>query len=415
MALESSVGWPRYDADEVDAVREVLQSGRANYWTGVHGKKFESEFASWCEVKFAVALMNGTVALELALQALGIGLGDEVVVPPRSFIASVSAVLKVGAKPIFADVDINSGNITADKISKVLTPKTRAVICVHLAGWPCDMDPIIALSRRHDFSVVEDCAQAHGAVYKGRKVGSIGDVGAWSFCQDKIISTGGEGGMITTNDETISRKIWSLKDHGKDFDIATQQSDSIGFRWTHSDFGTNARMTEIQAVIGRLQLAKIDRWWRQRASNASNLRSALKPFAGLNGVIRLPRFVCSDDCICQCLADSDEGCQTQVCRHAFYRFYAYIRPDNMKKGWSRDRIFDELHRRGVPCFSGTCPEIYLEEAFAATDYRPEKRLKNARILGETSLAFLVHPTLTQDELDVLKAGIEEVFGAACKI
>ena len=414
MGSELSLRWPHYGADEIDAVREVLQSGRANYWTGVHGKNFENEFATWCQVEFAVALMNGTIALELALQALGIGAGDEVIVPPRSFIASVSAVLKVGAKPIFADVDINTGNITAGTITQVLTSKTRAVICVHLAGWPCDMDPIMTLSRLHGFRVVEDCAQAHGAIYKGRRAGSIGDVAAWSFCQDKIISTGGEGGMVTTNDEKIWRKVWSLKDHGKDFDISTQPSESIGFRWVHSSFGTNARMTEVQAVIGRLQLKKIERWWRQRMSNASQLRTALAPFLGDNGMIFLPEFRCSNSCDGQCLTYPNDDAQSQVCRHAFYRFYVYIRPENVKKDWSRDRILYELNRRKVPCLAGSCPEIYLEEAFASTDYRPEKRLKNAKTLGETSLAFLVHPTLTSDELDLLKVGVEEVFGAACK-
>jgi dTDP-4-amino-4,6-dideoxygalactose transaminase len=193
--------WPCFSEEEVSAVATVLRSNRVNYWTGNECREFEKEFAAWCGTEYAIALANGTLALDLALRGLNIGPGDEVIVTPRTFIASVSCVVNAGATPVFADVDLESGNLCADTIQTALTPRTKAVICVHLAGWPCDMDPIMALAAQHGFKVIEDCAQAHGARYKGRSVGSIGHIGAWSFCQDKIMTTGGEGGMVTVNDE----------------------------------------------------------------------------------------------------------------------------------------------------------------------------------------------------------------------
>ena len=243
--------WPSFSGEEADAVKNVLLSNKVNYWTGDESRKFEHEFAKWCGVSHAVALANGTLALDAALKALGIGPGDEVVVTPRTFIASISCVVNAGAKPVFADVDADSGNITAESIAKVLTSKTKAIICVHLAGWPCDMDPIMAVAERHHLKVIEDCAQAHGAVYKGRSVGSIGHIGAWSFCQDKIMTTGGEGGMVTTNDEILWRKMWAYKDHGKSYEAVYEREHPPGFRWVHESFGTNWRMLEVQAAIGR--------------------------------------------------------------------------------------------------------------------------------------------------------------------
>jgi len=184
--------WPHYEEDEISSTMLTLKSGRVNYWTGQEGRQLEDEFAAFVGTNYAVALMNGTVALEAALIALGMGPGDEVIVASRTFIASASCVLIRGGRPVMADVDPVSQNITADTVLAVLTPMTRGIIAVHLAGWPCDMDPILALARSKGLWVVEDCAQAHGAVYKGRPVGSMGDVAAFSFCQDKIITTGGE-------------------------------------------------------------------------------------------------------------------------------------------------------------------------------------------------------------------------------
>src|SRR6185312_3202169 len=244
--------WPSFTQEEADAVRDIILSNKVNYWTGEQCRQLEQEFADWSECRYAVAVSNGTVALDLALRAIDVGAGDEVIVTSRTFLASASSIVNVGAVPVFADVSRDSQDITAESIAAVLTPRTRAIICVHLAGWPCDMDPIMALASQHGLKVVEDCAQAHGARYKGRSVGSIGHVAAWSFCQDKIMTTGGEGGMVTTQDPAVWRRVWAFKDHGKNWDAVYARHHPTGFRWLHESLGTNGRMLEAQAVIGRI-------------------------------------------------------------------------------------------------------------------------------------------------------------------
>jgi dTDP-4-amino-4,6-dideoxygalactose transaminase len=398
--------WPSFTAEEADAMQRVLLSNKVNYWTGTECREFEKEFAAWTGSKYAVALANGTLALDVALKALNIGPGDEVVVTPRTFIASVSCVVNIGATPVFADVAAYSGNITAQSIEEVLTPATRAVICVHLAGWPCDMDPIMALAEKHGLKVIEDCAQAHGARYKGRSVGSIGHVGAWSFCQDKIMTTGGEGGMVTTNDEALWRSMWSFKDHGKSFEAVYERQHPPGFRWLHESFGTNWRMLEIQAVIGRIQLQRMTAWTSQRQSHSAALAQAMLPFAGQQGGVRLPAMRCSS---------CPGACDSSGCVHAQYKFYAYVRPENLKPGWSRNRIIDAITAEGVPCFQGSCSEVYLEKAFDGTGWRPKERLLVAKNLGETSLMFLVHPTLTQAEISKTADAIQKVFKQASHV
>ena len=400
--------WPSFSQEEADAVSRVLLSNRVNYWTGTECREFEKEFASWSDARFAIALANGTLALDLALKALGIRPGDEVVVTPRTFIASISCVVTAGATPVFADVDPDSGNISAVTIAKVLTPRTRAVICVHLAGWPCDMDPIMALADQHGLKVIEDCAQAHGARYKGRSVGSIGHVGAWSFCQDKIMTTGGEGGMVTTNDESLWRFMWSYKDHGKSYEAVYERKHPPGFRWLHEGFGTNWRMLEMQAVIGRIQLHHMVEWTARRIKNAAALTQALQPFSGPNGVIRLPHFGCAGQCGSRGTAQAcDAGCI-----HALYKFYVYLRPELLATGWTRDRIVEAISAAGVPCYQGSCSEVYLEKAFDNTYWRPAERLPVAKLLGETSIMFLVHPTLKKIELDKAATVISGVLAQA---
>lgn len=402
--------WPSFTVEEADAVRAVLLSNKVNYWTGNECRSFEKEFAAWCGTQYAVALGNGTLALDVALKALGIGPGDEVVVTPRTFMASVSCVVNAGATPVFADVELESGNLSAATIAKVLTPRTRAVICVHLAGWPCDMDPIMALAAQHNFKVIEDCAQAHGARYKGRSVGSIGHVGAWSFCQDKIMSTGGEGGMVSTNDEALWRAMWAYKDHGKSYEAVYEREHPPGFRWVIEGFGTNWRMLEMQAVIGRIQLKRMAAWTAQRNANAATLVAALQPFAGAGGALRLPQLGCST-CPTGCGGAGAQAC-AQGCVHAQYKFYAYVQPQNLAAGWSRDRIIDAISAEGVPCYQGSCSEVYLERAFDNTPWRPAERLPVAQALGETSLMFLVHPTLMQAEMGQAAAAIQKVMKAA---
>lgn len=401
--------WPSFTQEEADATSQVLLSNRVNYWTGEECRKFESEFANWCEAEHAIALANGTVALDLILTGLGIGARnggsttDEVVVTPRTFLASVSTVINAGAVPVFADVSIDSGNITADTISKVLTQNTVAVIAVHLAGWPCDLDPIMTLAEERGLKVIEDCAQAHGARYKGRSVGSIGHAAAWSFCQDKIMTTGGEGGMATTNDKELWSRMWSYKDHGKSWKAVYETQHPPGFRWLHESFGTNWRMMEMQAAIGRIQLGRMAEWTRARAGNAKIIEEAMAPFVGESGPARNPVFRSAENSAQ--LPNSD-------CTHAYYKYYAYVRPQNLSRDWDRDRIVREIGELGVPCFQGSCSEVYLEHAFDETGWRPNARLATAKELGETSFMFLVHPTLTIDEMSKTKQVIEEVLTEA---
>lgn len=377
MGDQKNISWPYYAEDEIEAVQKVLCSGKVNYWTGNEGRKFEKEFAEFCGVKHAVALANGTVALELALRALNIGEGDEVVVTSRTFLASASAIVAVGAAPVFSDVDLDSQNSTEETIAAVLTQNTKAIIAVHLAGWPCEMDAIMGLAKRHDLQVVEDCAQAHGAKYRGKPVGSIGDVAAWSFCQDKIMTTGGEGGMLTTNKPEVWEFAWSYKDHGKSWSAVYDQKHPPGFRWLHESFGTNWRMTEMQAAIGRVQLQKMEKWTQRRAANAEIILALGREFPAQ---LRAPK-------------------PSEEIRHAWYKCYLFIRPEGLQKGWDRDRIQNEIERNGGSCRSGSCSEVYLEKVFQGTGYCPEQRLPVARQLGETSLMFQVHPTLPMAEVE----------------
>lgn len=384
--------WPSFTPEEADAVRDVVLSNKVNYWTGTECRSFEKEFAAWAGTTHAVALGNGTLALDVALKALGIGPGDEVVVTARTFMASVSCVVNAGATPVFADVELDSGNLSAATIAQVITPRTKAVIVVHLAGWPCDMDPIMALAAQHGFKVIEDCAQAHGARYKGRSVGSIGHVGAWSFCQDKIMTTAGEGGMVTTSDEALWRAMWAYKDHGKSYEAVYEREHPPGFRWVIEGFGTNWRMLEVQAAVGRIQLRRMADWTEQRRANAEAIGAACQGF----DCVYVPDFAAA--------MTSAPGSV-----HAHYKCYVYVQPDALEPGWGRDRIVDAINAQGVPCYQGSCSEVYLEKAFDGTGWRPAQRLAVARQLGETSLMFLVHPTLTAAEVQRSCAAIRQVL------
>ena len=381
--------WPSFTQEEADAVSRTLLSNKVNYWTGSECREFEKEFAAWADAAHGLAVANGTLALDVILKGLNIGAGDEVIVTSRTFLASASSIVTAGATPVFADVCANSQNITADTVRAVLTPHTKAIIAVHLAGWPCDMDELMTLAAEHDLYVIEDCAQAHGARYKGRSVGSIGHAAAWSFCQDKIMTTGGEGGMVTTNDETLWRRMWSYKDHGKSYEAIYERQHPPGFRWLHESIGTNWRMMEMQAVIGRIQLRRMPDWTAARTLNADRIWSTARAFPAL----RVPSV-------------------TATSLHAHYKCYIFVNPDQLSPGWTRDRIMESINTKGVPCFSGSCSEVYLEKAFDNTGWRPAHRLPVAKELGETSLMFLVHPTLTNAEIDKTCAVLAEVMQQA---
>lgn len=378
--------WPHFADDEIEAATHVMRSGKVNYWTGEECKAFEQEFADFIDVPYAISLANGTLALEVALRALNIGPGDDVIVPCRTFIATASSVVACGARPIVADIDLVSQNITVDTISEVMTPKTKAIIPVHLAGWPCAMDDIMDFAQEHNLKVIEDCAQAHGAKYKGQYVGSFGDAAAFSFCQDKIMTTGGEGGMLLTKDEKIWQRAWAYKDHGKNPHKAFNRDGPAGFRWLHESFGSNFRMTEMQAAIGREQLKKLPRWLEARKNNAKIFTKFFSNFPQLR--LTLPSV---------------------DIEHAYYKYYVFIEPDKLKSDWNRDRILQEINATGVPCASGSCGEIYLEHAFIDLDLEPEKRFKNAQQLAQTSLMFLVHPTLNEQDIKTMCTSMEDIL------
>ena len=380
--------WPCFPSDEVEAVARVVQSGKVNYWTGEEGRLFEGEFAAFTGSRHTIALANGTVALELALYALGIGPGDEVVVASRTFIASASCMVMRGATPVMADVDGDSQNITADTVRAALTPRTRAIIAVHLAGWPCDMDPILELARERELWVIEDCAQAHGATYKGRPVGSMGDVNAFSFCQDKIMTTGGEGGLLTTNDPDKWARAWAFKDHGKSYDAVYNRTHPPGFRWLHESFGTNWRLTEMQSALGRVLLRKLPQMVEKRRRLAAILTERFSQMPALR--VTVP--------------PSEIG-------HSYYKYYVFLRPERLREGWTRQRIIDAINAEGIPCFSGSCSEIYLERAFPEA-MRPQHRLAIAKQLGETALMFLVHPTLSESDMHDTADAVGKVLAAA---
>ena len=325
-------------------------------------------------------MTNGSVALELPLLAFDIGPGDEVIVTPRTFVASASCVRLVGATPVFADVDPISGNITAETIDAVVTSRTKAVIPVHLAGWPCDMPAIMDLAEARGLRVIEDCAQAHGAEIDGRSVGSFGDAAAFSFCQDKIISTGGEGGFTSFRNRDEWTRAWSFKDHGKNWETVNTPNPGNAFRWLHDSVGTNWRLTGPQAAIGLRQLAKLDDWRGARTSNAAIWAEALREVPGIEVPWPEARF-----------------------RHAFYKLYARLTVDDPLP--KRDEILRRANAVGLRVFSGSCSEVYLEGAFADL---PRPDLPNTRDLGKRSLMVEVHPTLRPELVEKRAAALAEI-------
>ena len=383
-SLRPGEQWPLYADDEIEAAAAVLRSGRVNQWTGPEVFAFQDACTEKFEGGHGIALANGSLALELALKAFGIGPGDEVVVTPRSFAASAFCVMLQGATPVFADVDADSGNITAATIEPVLTERTRAIIPVHLAGWPADMPAIMALADRHGLVVIEDCAQAHGASVDGRSVGSFGHSAAWSFCQDKIITTGGEGGFTSFQDEALWRWAWSFKDHGKNMEKVFAPQKEPGFRWLQDSVGTNWRLTGPQAAIGLRQLEKLDEWTALRRRNAAIWARALGQVNGL----RVPQ------------PEARLG-------HAYYKFYAYLDAPEEEAAPARDEILRRAGEAGLRVFSGSCSEIYLERAFDGMA-RPD--LPVTRALGKQSLMVEVHPTLRPELLEIRAHSLARLIG-----
>jgi dTDP-4-amino-4,6-dideoxygalactose transaminase len=384
--------WPYYEADEIEAASQTLQTGKVNYWTGELGRQFEAAYAQHVGKQYGVALANGTVALELALRVLGVKAGDEVIVASRSYVASASCVLLVGATPVFADVDIESGNISAQTIAPLITNKTKAIIPVHVGGLPCDMPAIMAIANQFNIVVVEDCAQAHGAYVADKPVGAWGHAATFSFCQDKIISTGGEGGMLLLNNEVAYKKAWAYKDIGRSFDAVYHQQHSLGFRWLTESAGSNFRMTEFQAAIGLKQLGKLSNWITQRNHNAEKIIRILKNFDFVE--VHRPE-------------------KTSGNLNAYYRLYAKLKAGVDIGGLSgeslRNAIISRLENAGVPCFVGSCSEIYREKLFADLRDLSKLSLPNAANWAINGFCFLVHPTITAEQLTQIALNIERVM------
>ncbi|MCF6247899.1 MAG: DegT/DnrJ/EryC1/StrS aminotransferase family protein [Desulfobacula sp.] len=399
--------WPYFGDDEIKAAANVLRSGKVNQWTGDEVISFEKEFSGYIGTKYAVALANGSLALDLALNALGITEDDEVIVTPRSFIASVSCVVLKKAIPVFVDVDPITQNITFENIKLAITKKTKAVILVHLAGWPGELGKIQLFCKENNIALIEDCSQAHGSKFKGKKAGSFGDCSVFSFCQDKIITTGGEGGMLLTDNKMLWEKVWSYKDHGKRYDRVFPRKQEPKFLWVTESFGTNCRMTEFQAAIGRVMLKKLDKWVEKRRNFAELLTQGFENIPGLRVTIPSPDIF-----------------------HSYYKYYVFIKPDELKKKWNRTSIIEELNKKKIPCDTGACPEIYLEKVFEKNIFKivdskgvykvqTKKKQKsyslpNARLLGLTSLVFQVHPTLDTKTIQYLINQVRKIMEKACR-
>lgn len=371
---------PFYSTKSIKKIGPLLRSGKVNYWSGNECKKFEKEFSSYLGNKYSVTLSNGSVALEVALKALNLKKGDEIIVSPRSFIISASCTLNLGLKPVFADVD-NKGNLSIEGIKKAYNKNVKAVIVVHLNGLSCDLDPIMKFVKKNKIFLIEDCSQAHGALYKGKKLGSFGNISTWSFCQDKIISTGGEGGLISTNNKKIWLKCWSLKDHGKNYNSCFVKKHKTGFKWLHDNQGTNYRMTEMQALLGREQLKSLDKQIKKRNSIVNLYLKGLEEFYQKYDILIKPDFKCET---CP-LRQSKKSCHK--CTHAFYKLNLFINKNKI----NQIKLIEQLNKKKIDCGIGACPEIYREKIFKKARLFPKKRLLNAKLLGKSSIVFPINP------------------------
>ena len=389
------IKYPYFDRYSIKQVKKVLESGRVNYWTGNECKDFEKEFSNYHKVKYSLSVSNGSVALEMALKALNLKKKDSVIVTPRSFVISASCVINLGLKPIFADVDEN-GNLSIEGIKKAYNKNVKAIIVVHLNGLSCDLDPIIKFVKKNKIFLIEDCSQAHGATYKGKKVGSFGNISTWSFCQDKIMSTGGEGGMISTNNRKLWLKLWSLKDHGKNFKSVFYKKHKTGFRWLHDDFGSNYRMTEMQAAIGRQQLKSLDEQIKKRNLIADLYFKGLKDYYLKYDILKKP------DLKIQNYSSKQDTIYNRQHIHAFYRLNLFINKNKIKQ----NKLIQQLQKNKIDCGVGSCPEIYREKIFRKLKLYPKKRLLNAKLLGETSIMFPINPykalTKIKSEINSIK-------------
>lgn len=272
------VGWPNFEEKTIKSVEQVLRSGKVSYWTGNKGMEFEKRFAEWQGSKYAISVATGTAALHVGLTAMGIGPGDEVIVPSYTFIASSFSIVQAGAIPRFADVNREDHCISIESAEKLVNERTKAIMVVHLYGNVCDMDKVNAFAKKHNLLVIEDNAEAFGGSFRGKKTGTLGDIAGCSFCQNKTFTTGGEGGMVTTDNEEYAWAARSFRDHG--YDVKTRMSLlelEQKLPYIHNMVGFNYRMTEMQSAIGICELERMDTWnMPNRARNARIIIDKIK-------------------------------------------------------------------------------------------------------------------------------------------
>lgn len=405
-------GWPQFCDEAKQAAMETLDSGKVNYWTGKKGVEFEEKFASFNGVGFAISTNSGTSALHTALAAMGIGPGDEVIVPSYTFIATSFCVLQAGAIPVFADVNRHDHCISVEDVERKITPRTKAIIPVHLYGNVCDMDPILELARKHDLRILEDCAQAHGATYKGRRVGSLGDAGAFSFCQSKAFTTGGEGGAIITSDENLAWECRSFRDHGYNVRERVRLLElEQKLPYIHDRVGYNYRLTEMQSAIGIHELARFESW--NLANRQRNGQILLDSLSELSEILYLP-------------------IHTAERQNGFFVFPITLNMDQID--CDMKAFLNALTAEGVPNHPVFWPQCYQESAYreqhgfgevnfpfkskeytdpASADYTTVK-CENAAWHQDRTFITVVHPTLDEAQMHAIATGIKKVIQAYSK-
>ncbi len=405
-------GWPAFDESTVSAVSEVLRSGKVNYWTGPKGMQFEEAFAAWTGTKFAISTSNGTSALHTALAGLGIGPGDEVIVPSYTFIATSFSVLQAGAIPRFADVNREDHCLSVASAAALINERTKAIMPVHLYGNVTDMDPIRELARQHGLAVIEDNAQAFGGAYKGTKTGALGDIAACSFCQNKTFTTGGEGGMVTTNDEEVAWRCRSFRDHGYNVQERLRLLEmEQKLPYIHNMLGWNYRMTEMQSAIGLCELERIDTWnLPRRRRNAHILIEALKE---VPQVLHLP-------------VDTSER------QNGWFVFPITLDIEHMT--CDINTFLEALGAEGAPCWNVFWPQCHTERAFTehngfgnskfpfeSKEYTSPASVDYARVdvpnavwhQARTFITF-IFPTFEEEHMHGIAKGIRKVISAFSK-